>query len=134
MFSTSVSFVWQKTLQEAHRLLLNARWWIKADGVDVIWSLEESVRGDWNGDVDLNDEQLELLRSQYLSRLDDVPKVNEMLTITHLKRLIADVGKDLEKINDCTLFIFNMLYYNFFNFSVECGKPRVRIQSSICEW
>ncbi len=134
MFSTLVSFVQQKTLQEAHRLLPNARWWIKADGVDLICSLEESVRGDWNGDVDLNDGQLQLLRSQYLSRLDHVPKVNQMLTITHLKGLISDVEKDLEKIDDCTLFILNTLYYDCFNFSVECGKPRVRIQSSVWEW
>lgn len=42
-----------KVIEEALRLLPSANWWIKADGVDVISSLEESMRLEWNGDVDL---------------------------------------------------------------------------------
>ena len=53
-------------MDEAHRLLPHARWWIKGDGVDLLCSLQESVSGDWNGDVDLGDGQLQLLRAEYV--------------------------------------------------------------------
>ena len=42
-------------MEEAHRLLPSAKWWIKADGVDLITSLRESVKFEWNGDVDTGD-------------------------------------------------------------------------------
>ena len=64
----------QKTLDEAHCILPNARWWIKGDGVDLTCSVQESVTGEWNGDVDLGDKILQLLRSEYLSRVESNPK------------------------------------------------------------
>lgn len=85
-------------------MLPKGRWWIKADGVDLICSLEESVRGDWNGDVDLDDRQLQSLRSEYLSRLDDVSKLNETLPSTRLELLISDIEKDLENIHQRKMF------------------------------
>ena len=42
----------------------NAWWWIKGDGVDVVKGLCESTKGEWSGDVDLNDGQLQLLQQQ----------------------------------------------------------------------
>ena len=39
----------------------NCHWWIKGDGVDVTKGLWESTRGEWAGDVDLNDGQLQAL-------------------------------------------------------------------------
>ncbi|OWF38671.1 hypothetical protein KP79_PYT23083 [Mizuhopecten yessoensis] len=48
----------------------NGRFWLKLDGTDVKESLQHSVKNIWNGDVDLNDGQLELLRDEYQSRLD----------------------------------------------------------------
>ena len=41
-------------LDETARLHPNTWWWIKADGVDLVSGLGESVRGEWSGDVDLN--------------------------------------------------------------------------------
>ena len=57
------------------------------------------MRGEWNGDVDLDDGKLQLLRSEYLARINDVPKLNEPLSITRIELLISDVEKDLEKVD-----------------------------------
>ena len=42
-------------LEEAAHAHPNAWWWIKADGADLLSGLGESVKGEWSGDVDLND-------------------------------------------------------------------------------
>ncbi|XP_071126583.1 uncharacterized protein [Mytilus edulis] len=47
----------------------NGRFWLKLDGTDVKESLQHSVKDIWNGDVDLNDGQLDVLRTEYQSRL-----------------------------------------------------------------
>ena len=47
----------------------NTSWWIKGDGVDVVQGLRESVRGQWSGDVDLNDGQLQSLYLEYKQQL-----------------------------------------------------------------
>ena len=49
------------TLDEASRLHPNARWWIKADGCDIISGLEESLRLEWNGDVDFGTSEVHVL-------------------------------------------------------------------------
>lgn len=49
-----------------------AKWWIKADGCDVISSLEESLRLEWNGDVDLGDGKCQALHDAYLKHLNEV--------------------------------------------------------------
>ncbi len=48
-------------------------------------SLEESVRGDWNGDIDLDDGKL---RSEYTARIEDVPKMSEPLTSKRVEHVI----------------------------------------------
>ena len=48
----------------------NAWWWIKADGVDAVKGLCESTKGEWSGDIDLNDGQLQLLNQQLHDRLE----------------------------------------------------------------
>ena len=45
-------------LDEAANLFPNVNWWIKADGVDIVSGLGESVGGKWTGDVDLNDRKV----------------------------------------------------------------------------
>ena len=46
------------TLDEGARLLPNAVWWLKADGVDVLPGLGES---EWSGDVDLGDGRVQCI-------------------------------------------------------------------------
>ena len=48
------------------------RFWIKIDGTDVKVALMESMRGKWNGDVNLGDGALQMLRKEYDERLKDV--------------------------------------------------------------
>ena len=54
-----------KQLKEAHP---KGRFWIKGDGCDVKPALQESVRGVWNGDIDLGDGKLAALRGEYDGR------------------------------------------------------------------
>jgi len=57
------------TLDQAHAAHPRARWWLKADGVDIVTGLEESVRREWNGDVDLGNGELQALHKEYLERV-----------------------------------------------------------------
>lgn len=50
-------------------------WWIKGDGVDLVKGIGESMRGQWSGDVDLNDGKLNLLHQEYQKRLEDVSHI-----------------------------------------------------------
>ena len=58
------------TLDEASRLHPNARWWIKADGCNIINGLEESTRLEWNGDVDFGTCEVQVLYKMYRDRLN----------------------------------------------------------------
>ena len=44
-------------------------WWIKGDGCDVVKGICESTKGEWSGDVDLNDGSLQRLYQQFRGRL-----------------------------------------------------------------
>ena len=44
-------------------------WWIKADGCDVVKGLWESTKGEWSGDVDLNDDHLQVLFHKFQEQL-----------------------------------------------------------------
>ena len=46
----------------------DGRFWIKVDAFDVKACLQESVKGVWNGDVDLGDNRIGLLRQEYDQR------------------------------------------------------------------
>lgn len=48
----------------------NSWWWVKADGVDLVPGLGESMRREWSGDVDLNDGSLQEQYNVYIQRLD----------------------------------------------------------------
>lgn len=43
--------------------------WIKLDACDIKVALQQSMKGDWNGDADLGDGQLEALRHLHQARL-----------------------------------------------------------------
>ncbi len=44
--------------------------WIKGDGVDIQKGLCESVRGEWSGDVDLNDGKLQEMFTKYRKHVE----------------------------------------------------------------
>lgn len=77
------------------------------DGVDLTVSLQESVTGKWNGDEDLGDGKLQQLRSEYLSRVDSLPKPGSIVSATSLQQLIHSIEQGLNRISDCELaFLF----------------------------
>ena len=43
----------KKVLDQAATVHPNSQWWVKADGVDLVPGLEESMRMEWSGDIDL---------------------------------------------------------------------------------
>lgn len=67
-----IFFIYLKTavIQKAYSLSINDTWWwIKGDGCDVIKGIWESTKGEWSGDVDLNDNQLENIYSMFQKQL-----------------------------------------------------------------
>ena len=44
-------------------------WWINGDGCDVVKGICESTRGEWSGDVDLNDGHLKDLQKRFKEQL-----------------------------------------------------------------
>ncbi len=98
-----------KVLDNAYKLLPLANWWIKADGVDVISGLEESIRLNWNGDVDLGDGKTRRLYEEYRSRLKMTAHLNLALGTMEsgnecLPLLVAIRGaicNNLENISTC---------------------------------
>lgn len=57
------------SLDDAHKALPHAIWWIKSDGVDVVEGLMESVNHTWEGDVDLGDGELKRQYEEYMDQL-----------------------------------------------------------------
>ena len=80
-------------------------WWIKGDGIDIVKGLWESVKGEWAGDVDLNDGQLQLLYQKLQNQLQWVEGIgldqrNSIESITEdLEAVMNDIAVDLEFIH-----------------------------------
>ena len=76
------------------------RFWLKADACDLKAVLQHSMRGEWNGDCDLGDGKLKVLRDQYLARVDclDVSKlqINQNILQRQISRAIDQLECDLE--------------------------------------
>ena len=97
-----------KTLDEACQLLPSANWWIKADGVDVVISLEESVRLEWYGDVDLGDGACQKLFEEYRCRLEVIEELDANVSnmervlncVPTLEEILRHIRKDLLFIHD----------------------------------
>ena len=86
------------TLDEGASLLPHAVWWLKADGVDVLPGLHESVKKEWSGDVDLGDGRIKNMYDAYLTRLVFVKQIGLVSlkqSKEHLKQLQSEVEEDL---------------------------------------
>ena len=76
-------------------------WWIKGDAVDLVEGLCESVRGEWSGDIDLSDGQLQQLFQQYQGRLQFINKIglderDHSLILTDVQQVQQSLESDLE--------------------------------------
>lgn len=78
------------TLDEASQVHPCAKWWIKADGCDIVSGLEESVRLEWNGDVDYGTSELQLLYSSYCHRLDLIEKLSSDDPLEDRRQLVLE--------------------------------------------
>ena len=87
------------TLDEAADMLPDAVWWLKADGVDVVAGLGESVRLEWSGDVDLNDGTLQANHEAYLQHLKFIETIGlkgEKTFLQDITQLESGVKEDLQ--------------------------------------
>ena len=77
------------TLDKASKLHPNARWWIKADGCDIISGLEESTRLEWNGDVDFGTSEVQVLYKMYRDRLNRLDEIVTDTSVDENRQLIV---------------------------------------------
>ena len=75
----------------------NSWFWVKADGVDVVAGLGESLRLQWSGDVDLNDGELLKQYQLYRSRLAFIGALTSTSTrlLDNLEKLHGELVTDL---------------------------------------
>ena len=79
------------------------RFWIKIDGTDVKVALMESMRVKWNGDVDLEDGALQMLRKEYDEILKDVTALaDKEQSVENLVRKLSGYTKT---ISDDVIFL-----------------------------
>ena len=88
----------------------NAWWWIKGDGVDVVKGIGESVKGEWSGDVDLNDGKLDDLFQEYKGALESASRIglgNSAQVHADLTAAFDSVQHYLTFIHDGELFVLD---------------------------
>ena len=84
----------------------DGRFWLKLDGTDVKACLMESVKGVWNGDVDLGEGKLQQLRSEYENRL----QVFKVLSKAESRNVLEDtLRRRLDELNADKDFLLNGL-------------------------
>ena len=82
----------------------DGRFWIKVDAFDIKAALQESVKGVWNGDVDMGDGKLESLRVDY-ERRKSLCKGNDLkgdgvFLELRLKQVIDALQEDVKFLSD----------------------------------
>ena len=90
------------TIEEAHRVHPSASWWVKADGCDIVSGLEESVRLEWNGDVDMGTGELQVMYQDYMGRLERIRSMRDRGIQDSLRVLLhekVDLTEDLDYIS-----------------------------------
>lgn len=81
---------------------MDTRWWIKADGCDVVKGLFESTKGVWSGDVDLNNGCLQhlyrdfQLRIKFIEGIGIGEKAERSVLRSDLNITVKNIGDDLE--------------------------------------
>ena len=88
-------------------------WWIKGDAVDLVEGLCKSVLGEWSGDVDLHDGQLQEMFQQYQSRLQFINNIglderrDHSLILTSLQQ-----EKQSPLWKTCVIMLYSRVYSN----------------------
>lgn len=92
----------------------DTRWWIKADGCDILSGVAESMRGVWSGDVDLNDGHLEEQKASYKNRLSEIERLSMVDRASFVKQLSSQIDA-LQKDKE---FLFSGDYLSIPSFSM----------------
>ena len=108
MFPLLYCYLKIAVIERAATLNPDTWWWIKGDGVDVVKGLWESVKGQWAGDVDLNDGELQLLYQKLQNQLQWVEGIG-LEQRNSIERIMDDLDTAM---NDITAHL------EF----VHCGK------------
>lgn len=99
------------TLDEASRVHPDTNWWIKADGVDVVSGLEESMRLEWHGDIDLADGKLQRQYQAYRDRLKFVGGIcRNLLNATQRHQTVLDLKRAIQDMVDDLTFVSSGMY------------------------
>ena len=89
-------------------------WWLKADCVDVVAGLGESVHLEWSGDVHLNDGTLQANHEEYIQHLNFIAMIGlrgEKTILPQITKLESGLKEDLKiilsgivKTTECCVF------------------------------
>ncbi len=115
-------------IDKATRLLPYAEWWIKADGVDVVPGLSESVKLEWSGDVDLNDRVVEKMHAMYMKRLKFIEHAGvsrDLIVVCHdLQQLQKNLCDDLEFVHQGNVYMYNTVKYRHYNIALKVAQAK----------
>ena len=138
-------------IREAFNSDSDVWWWVKGDGVDVVKGIGESVRGDWSGNVDLNDGALDALFLEYRNVLRETAEIGglgqrqqsaaitEDLTVAmgNLKHYLTFISKSkllkvIIKVNSFSAYVlFLELFFFRHNLPQKLSGVRNRLQEII---
>ncbi|KAI8517539.1 hypothetical protein Bbelb_035560 [Branchiostoma belcheri] len=103
------------------------RFWIKVDGTDIKPALQESMKGEWNGDPDLQDSRLQQLRLENENRVklnNIIEKERERRSLQdRIKESISHFESDSQFLKERDYLITVDYYSNFFEIDM-CGNTR----------
>lgn len=89
-------------LQQLKSANPDGRFWIKVDGTDVRPALLESMRKEWNGDVDLGNGNLLILRRQYDERCQTFKDSTHACSLVALQQCVTAI---IDTIDDDITFL-----------------------------
>ena len=75
-------------LDKACTLHPQANWWIKGDGCDLVSGLEESLQQEWNGDVDVENGELQRLYRTYQDHLKMIENLTMNVFVRERNRIL----------------------------------------------
>lgn len=77
-----------KELKKAHP---NGRFWLNVDACDIKVALQESVKGKWDGDIDLGDGKLQEMPAEYDARRTEACIKDAVVTRDSLELKICNM-------------------------------------------
>lgn len=118
IFIVFVNTVQLSMLDRAASIHPDCWWWVKADGVDLVSGLGESVKGEWSGDIDLNDGALQRQYEEYQKQLEHINGCGlgerrcHQFLVQDLSRLIEALLFDLTFIHIGKILCTSLVYAN----------------------